>query len=907
MLRRALSVLMLIATHAMSIGLAAAQVPPAAAEQAEAPAGDERLTPEEFQDLLIDLKALMGGSADHGEIEKYARQTWRLAVASFGRDSREVLEVEYLITDSVIRQARYDEALELARTVASRANRLLKTDDELLWQSLNLLIQAHTQSGDAAGAQSLATSVLAEAERRLGEGHYLTIATRLQLARAARSLGQIDVAEAHFARIAELTGSQADPRMTQLRATALGELGYMQAAHGRLEEALASLDAAIAEYKTIYSVLKHPDLQPDILEASATKAKVLWALDRFEETGAFVKPILARVEEVYGRDSSRWAVFARIEALTLYDEDRPEDANRAIDLMREVEAIWADQRSASDSDLVEARDMLGFMLARTDRPGEGLEVFARTLEGDALPRGDYYLYALALAAKEGVWDATRAGNSVLDYLQTIQAFGAARAQAQLNQRLAAGSGEGAAILRDLSDSEAGVQEAQLRLSAMMGLPLEDRDEAEEQTLRADLRARQNTVGEIRRRIDTEFPSLAVLSGRASMTKEDIQSHLGEDEALVILETGALDGQPMGMVITRDNAMWYSISDSAFQMQQAVEAIRASVNLTLGVRSAVPKQKRDAPTAAFPVDVAHRLYEAMIAPGAELLAGKRHLYFDLRGAMTALPPQLLVVSPPGGEGTATDWLVRHYSVTVLPSISSLRTAGLAGAASPTRPILAFADPVFDVEQTAPATLRSALTPLPETADEAGSVVAAFNAPSSAARLGANASEAAFKAAKLDDYRVLYFATHGLVAGDSAGTDRAPLYEPALALTAGGGEDGFLTASEISQMRLAADWVVLSACNTAVGERPGAEPLSGLAQAFMYAGARALMVSHWPVESKSAVRLMTDLFAIRSHTPEMRAADAHREAVLAILDDPGHPEWSHPAYWAPFILVGVPDRR
>ena len=907
MLQRALSVLMLIATHAMSIGLAAAQVPPAAAEQAESPAVDERLTSEEFQDLLIDLKALMAGSADHGEIEKYARQTWRLAVQSFGRDSREVLEVEYLITDSVIRQARYDEALELARTVTSRANRLLKTDDELLWQSLNLLIQAHTQSGDASGAQSLATNVLAEAERRLGEGHYLTIATRLQLARAARSLGQVDVAEAHFARIAELTGRQTDPRMTQLRATALGELGYMQAAHGRLEEALASLDAAIGDYKTIYSVLKHPDLQPDILEASATKAKVLWALDRFEETGAFVKPILARVEEVYGRDSSRWAVFARIEALTLYDEDRPEDADRAIDIMSEVVAIWADQRSASDSDLVEARDMLGFMLARTDRPGDALDVFGRTLEGDALPRGDYYLYALALAAKEGVWDATRAGNSVLDYLQTIQAFGAARAQAQLNERLAAGSGEGAAILRDLSDNEAGVKEAQLRLSTMMGLPLEERDAAEEQTLRADLRARQDAVGEIRQRIDTEFPSLAAISGGASLTKEDIQSHLGEDEALVILETGALDGQPMGMVITRDDAMWYSISDTASQMQKAVEAIRASVNLTLGVRSAAPKQKRDAPTAAFPVNVAHGLYEAMIAPGADLLAGKRHLYFDLRGAMTALPPQLLVVSPPGGEGTATDLLVRHYSVTVLPSISSLRTAGLAGAASPPRPILAFADPVFDVEQTAPATLRSALAPLPETADEAGFVVAAFGAPSSAARLGADASEAAFKAAKLDDYRVLYFATHGLVAGDIAGTDGAPLSEPALALTAGGGEDGFLTASEISQMRLEADWVVLSACNTAVGERPGAEPLSGLAQAFMYAGARALMVSHWPVESKSAVRLMTDLFAIRSRSPEMRAADAHREAVLAILDDRGHPEWSHPAYWAPFILVGVPDRR
>jgi len=906
MLRQLLPILILVAIHAAGIGLATAQERPAAAEQENSPAAGDPLTREEFQDLLIDLKAWIAGSADHGEIEKYARQTWRLAVESFGQDAREVVEVEYLITDSVIRQARYDEALELARMVAARANRLLKPDDELVWQCLNLLIQAHTQSGDAAGAQSLAANVLAEAERRLGEGHYLTIATRLQLARAARSLGQADVAETHFSRIAELTNGKTDVRMTQIRATALGELGYMQAGRGKLEDALASLDAAIADYKTIYSVLKHPDLQPDILEASATKAKVLWALDRFDETSAFIEPILARVEEVYGRDSSRWAVFARMKALTLYDEDRPEDAKRAIGLMREVEAIWADQRGASDSDLVEARDMLGFMLARNDRPAEGLEVFGRTLEGGALPRGDYYLYALALAAKEGVWDATRAGNSVLDYLQTIQGFGAARAQAQLNRRLEAGTGEAAAILRDLSDGEAGVQEAQLRLAAMMGLPLDARNEAEEQSLRAELRALQDATREIRQRINSDFPALASVSGRASLSKEDIQKHLGEDEALVILETGALDGQPMGMVITRDDAMWYSIPATAFQMKQAVDAIRASVRLELGVRSAAPKQKRRAPTAAFPVDDAYGLYEVMIAPGADLLAGKTHLYFDLRGAMTALPPHLLVASPPS-EGEPTDWLVRHHSITVLPSIAALRTAGLAGAASPSRPILAFADPVFDVVPSAPATLRSALAPLPETADEAGSVVAAFNAPASAARLGADASEAAFKAAALDDYRVLYFATHGLVAGDIAGTAGAPLAEPALALTAGEGEDGFLTASEIAQMRISADWVVLSACNTAVGDRPGAEPLSGLAQAFMYAGARALMVSHWPVESQSAVRLMTDLFAIRSRSPEMRAADAQREAILAMLDDAGHPEWSHPAYWAPFILVGVPDRR
>jgi CHAT domain-containing protein len=109
-------------------------------------------------------------------------------------------------------------------------------------------------------------------------------------------------------------------------------------------------------------------------------------------------------------------------------------------------------------------------------------------------------------------------------------------------------------------------------------------------------------------------------------------------------------------------------------------------------------------------------------------------------------------------------------------------------------------------------------------------------------------------------MLYFATHGLVSGDQVGA--GALEEPALALTPGQGEDGFLTASEIAELQLNAGLVVLSACNTAAGDAPGADALSGLAQSFLYAGARGLLVSHWPVESQSAVALMTDLFRLRA---------------------------------------------
>ncbi len=103
----------------------------------------------------------------------------------------------------------------------------------------------------------------------------------------------------------------------------------------------------------------------------------------------------------------------------------------------------------------------------------------------------------------------------------------------------------------------------------------------------------------------------------------------------------------------------------------------------------------------------------------------------------------------------------------------------------------------------------------------------------------------KRVPLADYRVVYFATHGLVAGDVK-----DLAEPSLALTLAREpselDDGLLTASEVAQLKLNADWVVLSACNTAAGDKPGAEALSGLARAFFYAGARALLVSHWAVD-------------------------------------------------------------
>ena len=149
------------------------------------------------------------------------------------------------------------------------------------------------------------------------------------------------------------------------------------------------------------------------------------------------------------------------------------------------------------------------------------------------------------------------------------------------------------------------------------------------------------------------------------------------------------------------------------------------------------------------------------------------------------------------------------------------------------------------------------------------------------LGANATETKVKQTNLSQYNVVYFATHGLVADDLKNT----LDEPALVMTPPETptalDDGLLTASEISEdLKLNADWVVLAACNTAAPDAtPGAEALSGLAKAFFHAGARALLVSHWRVDSEAAARLTTMTFEIKSKNKSLGRAEALREAMLA----------------------------
>jgi CHAT domain-containing protein len=182
------------------------------------------------------------------------------------------------------------------------------------------------------------------------------------------------------------------------------------------------------------------------------------------------------------------------------------------------------------------------------------------------------------------------------------------------------------------------------------------------------------------------------------------------------------------------------------------------------------------------------------------------------------------------------------------------------------------------------------------------------------LGKYASEHQLKTMNLADRKVISFATHALLPGDLDGLD-----QPALALSSpavtGDNEDGLLTMGEIMKLKLNADWVVLSACNTGAAEGAGAESVSGLGKAFFYAGTRALLVSMWPVETTSAKQLVTGIFQSLNKDKTLSRSGAIRESMLQLIDKKQLIDnntgkivlsYAHPIFWAPFVIVGDPGQ-
>lgn len=505
----------------------------------------------------------------------------------------------------------------------------------------------------------------------------------------------------------------------------------------------------------------------------------------------------------------------------------------------------------------------------------------------------------------------------LNVIQRALQTSAGSALNALEARFSAGSDRLADLVRKDQDLAAEAANLDKALISTAAQDSSRREPVVEQKMRDRAAAIAQQRDNLRKVFAQEFPDYAALSNPEPMTVKEIQALLGDDEALVIIDLGS---KSYVWTITQTSVTWKEIAVSAQDVSKSVAALRARLNF-YGV---VP----------FDAQASFALYQRILEPVADILQSKPRLSFVVNGALTSLPLQLLVTSDPSGEPLKdVAWLIRSHAVTMLPSIASLKVLrGKSMITHAPSPLIGFADPVFDPnpERLAQNTrvaddvtaarglrgtvadlteLRAALPPLPETANELRTVAASVHADPADVILGPAATVTRVKEEKLDQFRIVYFATHGLLAGDVA--DFAKLNaEPALVLSLPEHptefDDGLLTASQVTQLKLNADWVVLSACDTASAEKPGAEALSGLARAFFYAGARSLVVSNWAVDSDSAVALMTGTFAALAADPKLSHAEALRESMLAMINNAQHPEWADPKYWAPFIVVGEPAK-
>ena len=458
-------------------------------------------------------------------------------------------------------------------------------------------------------------------------------------------------------------------------------------------------------------------------------------------------------------------------------------------------------------------------------------------------------------------------------------------------------------------------------------------------------ARAILIDEIKRR----FPKYSDFTNPQPVTFSQVQNLLRPSEVLILIYS--TDNKTYIWAIPFNGEVISSaVGTGKKKLRQIIAKLRKALDPEPTMFGDIPE---------FDLAQAYELYSGLLKPVEKGWESATDLLIVAHGPLgqltfSVLPTTKVILGKEQGQlfsnYSKVPWLIRKVSITRLPSVSSLVALCTVPKGDPSRKaFVGFGDPFFNSEQLAQdkkqkmrhqvlaasqsETLHmrgiritetgnldsekiisshlESLNRLPDTAEEIKSIAEALGADfTQDIFIGTSASERQVKTMDLTDRRIIAFATHALVPGDLDGLD-----QPALALCSpsvtGGTEDGLLTMREIMKLKMNADWVVLSACNTGAAEGAGAEAASGLGRAFFYAGTRSILVSMWPVETTSARNLTTRLFQYQKHGKEFSRARALRKSILELIDGPGLKDnasgkivasYAHPLFWAPFIVVG-----
>jgi tetratricopeptide (TPR) repeat protein/CHAT domain-containing protein len=844
---------------------------------------DEKAFGPEHSRTAISLSYLAGSLVEQGryaEAEPLYRRALAIHEKAFGPEHPRTAIGLNNLAASLKDEGRYAEAEPLYRRALAIRERASAPEDPDIAVELGNLAGLLREQGRYAEAEPLYRRALAIDEKALGPEHPQTAVTIDHLAQLLRVEGRYEQAEPLLRRALAINEKALGPQHPHTAAS-LNDLALVLQSQGRYAEAELLFRRAVAIDEKALGP-QHPE--------TATAREGLGRNDEYQ--GKFSD----------ASSNYRLACSAR------------SSVGRARDLSGDAALIAQEKANTCSTQL--SLSLWGWFAqgggtATSDHPDAlKQEAFATSQQAVSSAAGD----ALAHSAALGVARSAAVGSQAHDYEAALLE------RDTLDQQFATAAGE---------TTQEAVEKRQALAKA------HDEVVARIERLIAELKTRAP------RYWDYRSPEAVSVSALQATTGPDA-TLLHDDEALIAFLVAP--GQDKGLVfaVSKDRIAWAQLGLTGDELKARVIKLRAQIDPegyrlpgTVVGHTAGPDAASN--PGAFDRQAAYELYRVLLGDASidAVIKEKPVLLFVPSGPLTSLPPGLLVTAPPAGGAAgdadpaalrATPWLLRSKAVALLPAVSSLRTLRQilpAARISTPDPLLVFADPDFSRPGRAPET-RVASAPargfstyfrdgvplaealdyvpsLPGTLIEGEALERALQGRPGSLLTGRNASKAQLMARNADGrlakVRVLEFATHGLVAGDAS-----DLAEPALVLAADATPaDELLLASEAATLRLNADWVLLSACNTASPDAPEAQGLSGLSRAFFYAGAKSLLVSHWRVRDDVAPVLIPAMLLAERQHPELGHAQALRQASLAILDNRGLNATS-PAAWAPFTLIG-----
>jgi tetratricopeptide (TPR) repeat protein/CHAT domain-containing protein len=889
---------------------------------------------------LNNLAEILRAQVRTAEAEPLLNRAIAIAEKALGPDHRDVGSALNNLAALHRDQGRTAEAEPLLKRAIAIREKALGLDHPQVSESLNDLAEVYRAEGRTAEAEPLFRRAIAIAEKALGPDHPDVGSVLNNLAALYRDQGRAAEAEPLLKRAIAIREKALGPDHPQV-GQCLNDLAALYRDQDRFAEAEALLKRAIA-------IAERAALGPDhpVLGATLNNlAGLYYAQDRFAEAEALLKRSLAIAEKALGPDHPDVGItLNNLAGLALAQGDWA----RAADYWRRSTGVIQrrTQRglagSAEGSTKGEAQ-RLGSQFASLVRMTHRLatqgrvdkEIQSRAMfETAQWAQGSEAAASLAQMAARSAKGSAQLSSLVRERQDLVGEW-----QARDKHLIAAKSKEpdkrNATAEKALADRLAAIDTRLAVIDARLAKDFPD--------YAALVSAAPASVPEVQAQLGAD--EALVLFFDTPEWKMTGSTSLPEESFI--------------WVVTKTEVRWARSELGTAAVGREVAALRCGLDATAWdgdgarlcsdlLKVSLDKASRDDEPLPFDHARAYKLYTAMFGEVKDVINGK-HLAVVPSGPLTQLPFHVLLTeAPSSAEHRSAAWLAREHAITILPAVSSLRALRRVGrpSAAP-RPMFGIGNPLLDGPDARYASLakqtqakqscpdqrlqrlaarsdqragrarvetRGGLAnvsdikgqvPLPETADELCAVARDLKAQTGRdILLGAKATEREVKrlsaAGVLAKYRMVHFATHGVLAGTLDGAQ-----EPGLILTppamATEEDDGYLSASEIAALKLDADWVILSACNTAAGAATSAATLSGLARAFIYAQARALLVSHWAVDSDATVKLITGAVGAMARDAKVGRAEALRRSMLALIDK-GALHEAHPAYWAPFVLVG-----